>query len=187
MPAYEQAAAVADLDPDLAADMAAVRYPPVSVVALGYRRTDVTGPQDGFGYLAPQNTRRDVLGVQWCSSIYPDRAPAGMVLWRVLCGGTNRPDAAQWPDEQLIAACHREMRHAMGVRGEPVFVKVVRWPRAIPQYEVGHLARAARIETAVTGHPGLFVAGNSYHGVAMNDVCEHADRTAARVAGWLGG
>ncbi|MGL6094777.1 MAG: protoporphyrinogen oxidase, partial [Fimbriiglobus sp.] len=186
-PADQQAAAVADLDPGLAADMAAVPYNRVTVVALGYRRSDVTGPQDGFGYIAPQNTRRDVLGVQWCSSVYPDRAPPGFVLWRALCGGVNRADVADWPDDVLVAACDRELRHTTGVRGDPVFVRIVRWPRAIPQYEVGHLARVARIEAAVAGHPGLFVAGNSYHGVAMNDVTEHAERTAARIAAWLGG
>ncbi|MGL6095539.1 MAG: protoporphyrinogen oxidase, partial [Fimbriiglobus sp.] len=59
-PADQQAAAVADFDPGLAAEMAAVPYNRVTVVALGYRRADVTGPQDGFGYIAPQNTRRDV-------------------------------------------------------------------------------------------------------------------------------
>jgi oxygen-dependent protoporphyrinogen oxidase len=184
-PAYEQAAAVADLDPKLADDLAAVPYNRVAVVALGYRQSDVPGRLDGFGYIAPQNTRRDVLGVQWCSAIYPDRAPPGFVLWRALCGGTNRPDVFDLDDDTLVRTCHREMQLALGVQGEPVFRHVVRWPRAIPQYHLGHLERVARVETAVGRLPGLFLAGNALHGVALPDVAEQAGLTAGRVAAFL--
>ncbi|HET6575288.1 MAG TPA: protoporphyrinogen oxidase [Fimbriiglobus sp.] len=172
-PAYEQAPAVADLDPALADDLAAIAYNRVAVVALGYRQADAHAP-DGFGYIAPQHTRRDVLGVQWCSSIYSDRAPPGCVLWRALCGGAGRPDVFDLDDDALVRACHREMQFTLGVRGEPVFRQVVRWPRAIPQYHVGHLERVARIEAAVGRHPGLFVAGNALYGVSMPDVAERA-------------
>lgn len=183
-PAYEQAAAVADLDPGLAADLATILYNRVAVVALGYRQTDAQAP-DGFGYIAPHHTRRDVLGVQWCSSIYPDRAPPGFVLWRALCGGTSRPDVFYRGDDELAHACHRELRLALGVTGEPVFRQVVRWPRAIPQYDVGHLERVARVEAAVGRHPGLFVAGNALYGVSMPDVAERAGAVAEKVAALL--
>jgi oxygen-dependent protoporphyrinogen oxidase len=182
--ARDQAVAVADLDPALAAEMASIKYARVVVAALGYRSADASAP-DGFGYIAPQNTRRDVLGVQWCSAIFPYRAPPGFVLWRALCGGANRPDMFDKTDIEIVAACHRELQLALGVKGEPPFVHVVRWPRAIPQYELGHPERVDRIETMVAAHPGLFVTGNAYRGVAMNDVTEQAEVIAGRVAGWL--
>lgn len=183
-PAYEQAAAVADLDPALADDLAAIAYNRVAVVALGYRQADAHTP-DGFGYIAPQHTRRDVLGVQWCSVIYPDRAPPGCVLWRALCGGAGRPDVFDLDDDALVSACHREVQLALGVRGEPIFRQVVRWPRAIPQYHVGHLERVARVEAAIGRHRGLLVAGNALHGVSMPDVAEQAGVVATRVAAYL--
>lgn len=184
-PAADQAAVVAEPAPALADDLAGIAYTPVAVVALGYRRTAVRHDLDGFGYIAPQNTRRDVLGVQWCSSIFPDRAPPGFVLLRVLCGGASRPDVFDLDDGALAKACHVEMRTALGVFGQPVFRHIVRWPRAIPQYRVGHLDRVGRIEAAVARLPGLFVTGNAFHGVAMNDVTEHAELTAGKVAAYL--
>jgi oxygen-dependent protoporphyrinogen oxidase len=183
-PAYEQSALVADLDPALADDLAGIPYNRIAVVALGYRQADASAP-DGFGYLAPPVADRDVLGVQWCSSIFPDRAPPGFVLWRVLCGGALRPAVVDRDDETLVRACHEEVRGALGVRGEPVFRQLVRWPRAIPQYHLGHLDRVARIEAAAGRLPGLFPAGNALHGVAMSDVAEQAGVVAGKVAVFL--
>ena len=90
-PAYQQAALLADEDAELAAKIDGIAYNRVAVVALGYRLSDMPMSLHGFGYLSPQRERRDVLGVQWCSSIFPDRSPAGTVLLRAMCGGWNRP------------------------------------------------------------------------------------------------
>ncbi len=185
-PSYEQAPALADLDPALAEEVSGITYNRIAVVALGYRRPDCPGEFDGFGYIAPQNTRRDVLGVQWCSSIFPDRAPPGFVLWRALCGGVHRAEQVDWDDDRLARAVHEEIRQSCGVKGDPVFRHVVRWPRAIPQYVVGHPARVARIDAAVARHPGLFLTGNAYRGVALNDCTEQGETVAAAVAGHLG-
>jgi oxygen-dependent protoporphyrinogen oxidase len=184
-PAHEQAEILAGLDPSLAGEIAGIPYNRIAVVALGYRQDDCPGSHDGFGYIAPQNTRRDVLGVQWCSSIFPDRAPPGCVLWRALCGGVHRGDVLDRDDDTLARAVHTEMELAMGVRGEPVFRRIVRWPRAIPQYVVGHLERVARIESLAARHPGLFLTGNAYRGVAMGDCAEQGELVAAKVAAFL--
>jgi oxygen-dependent protoporphyrinogen oxidase len=184
-PAYHQAGLVAGLDPTLAREMAGISYNRIAVALLGYRQSDVTGPQDGFGYIAPENTRRDVLGVQWCSSIFPDRAPAGLVLWRALCGGIHRGEVLDWDDDTLVRRVHAEMTVVMGVTREPVFSRVVRWPRAIPQYVVGHTDRVARIEARAATLSGLFLGGNAYHGIALNDCAEQAEQLAGRVRAYL--
>lgn len=181
-PTHEQAGILADVDAALAREIEEIPYNRIAVVALGYRQADCPGVPDGFGFIAPQNKRRDVLGVQWCSAIFPGRAPPGCVLWRALCGGVHRGDMLDLDDETLARRVHAEMRLALGVRGEPVFRRIVRWPRAIPQYVIGHLDRVARIEAAAERHSGLFLSGNAYRGVAMGDCAEEGGRIAARVA-----
>jgi protoporphyrinogen/coproporphyrinogen III oxidase len=185
--AHEQATMVEAVDPSLAFEMWTIPYSRVVVVAVGFRQAELPPrPVDGFGYIAPQNTRRDLLGVQWCSSIFPDRAPPGTVLWRALCGGWNRGDMVDWSDERLVAAVRAELRLAMGVQASPIFTQITRWPAAIPQYTIGHLERVKRIEARVAGLRGLFIGGNAYHGVAMNDCTEQAIVLAERVAGYVG-
>lgn len=184
-PAYAQAELLAALDPDLAEDVAGIAYNRVAVVGVGFRKADVPHSLDGFGYIAPQRTRRDLLGVQWCSSIFPARAPDGAVLLRALCGGVGRPEIVGWDDTRLIAAVRSEMRLALGVTAEPIFTHIVRWERAIPQYDLGHLDRVARIDERVSRHPGLFLGGNAYRGVALNDCTEQGQLVAGAVADYL--
>jgi oxygen-dependent protoporphyrinogen oxidase len=180
-PAYQQAALLDAVDRSLAEEVAGIAYSAVAVIGLGYRRSDVPGSLDGFGYIAPQRDQRDVLGVQWCSSIFPGRAPEGAVLLRAMAGGWNRPDIVGWDDDRLVRAVRDELRLALGIEAAPFFHDIVRWPRAIPQYHVGHLDRLRRIETRLTGHPGLFLTGNAYRGVALNDCTEQAVRLAGQV------
>jgi oxygen-dependent protoporphyrinogen oxidase len=185
-PAFEQSVLLHSVDRDLSALVRGIVYNRVVVVALGYRSGDVPVRLDGFGYLSPQRTRRDVLGVQWCSSIYPGhRAPPGMALLRAICGGWNRPEIVDWDDDRLSAAVRAELRQALRIEAAPVFRRIIRWPSAIPQYHVGHLDRVSRIEAAVSAHPGLFAGGNAYRGVALPDCIEQASQLANRVATWL--
>ncbi|HZT81198.1 MAG TPA: protoporphyrinogen oxidase, partial [Gemmataceae bacterium] len=162
--------------------VAGIAYNRVTVVAVGYRREDVPGPLDGFGYLTPQREGRNVLGVQWCSSTFPDRAPPGRVLLRAMCGGWNRPEVAAWDDARLLEAVAADLRQALGITAAPVFHRIIRWERAIPQYHLGHLERVAWIGQRAARHPGLFLGGNGYRGVALNDCTEQAALLAGQLA-----
>ena len=46
---------------------------------------------------------------------------------------------------------------------------------------MGHLERVAWLEARAATHAGLFLAGNAYKGVALNDCTEQADILAGRV------
>ena len=184
-PAYRQAEIVADFDAPLATEISTIPFNRIAVVALGYRAGDIPVAPEGFGFIAPQRTRRDLLGVQWCSAIFPERAPAGFVLWRALCGGWHRGEVVDWDDDRLLAAVREQLRLAQGVTGAPAFHRIVRWPQAIPQYHLGHGERVRKIEQMAANHAGLFLTGNSYHGVALNDCTEQATILAGKIAGFF--
>jgi oxygen-dependent protoporphyrinogen oxidase len=184
-PAHKQAEILAELDEELARLIQGIAYNRVAVVALGYRQADIAMRVDGFGFLVPQRSRRDILGVQWCSSIFPERAPHGSVLLRAMCGGWNRPEIVGWDDETLLRAVRNELHVTMAISAEPVFHQIVRWERAIPQYQLGHLERVAKIEHRASHFPGLFLGGNAYRGVALNDCVEQAEVVAAQVCNFF--
>ena len=154
----------------------------IASVSLAYRRADIAHALDGFGLLCPRGEGTKTIGVLFMSSIFDSRqAPRGEVLLRVMMGGPNDPAIHALGDDAIVDAAQREMTELLGVRGMPTFAHLQRWPRAIAQYTVGHLARARAFEDgARTLH--LDVGGTALHGVGVNDVLRDADRIAARIA-----
>jgi oxygen-dependent protoporphyrinogen oxidase len=71
-----------------------------------------------------------------------------------------------------------DLGRAFGARPEPALFEVTRWPRAIPQYWVGHKDRLARIDAALAPHAGLHLLGNWRGGIAM-DACVREATAAA--------
>jgi oxygen-dependent protoporphyrinogen oxidase len=62
---------------------------------------------------------------------------------------------------------------------------VIRHARAIPQYVLGHADRLNAIDARLRDIPGLFLVGNSYHGIAINSCLAEAPSVAGSVAAFL--
>jgi oxygen-dependent protoporphyrinogen oxidase len=111
---------------------------------------------------------------------YPGRAPAGHALLRVFLGGALDESALDRDDPALVAAARGQLEELLGARGEPLFTRVARYPRAMPQYHVGHLARVDAVERCLRRHPGLGLAGGAYRGVGIADCVRSAEEAAER-------
>ncbi|MBK8801746.1 MAG: protoporphyrinogen oxidase [Fibrobacteres bacterium] len=159
-------------------DLCAVPYNPVAVVGLGYRREHVGHPLDGFGFLVPRLEGRKILGTLFTSSLWTDAAPEGHVLLRTMVGGGRSPELASLSENDLVAMVQGELAELVGARGEPVFAHVKRYAQGIPQYPVGHHLVVDRLRQELTPL-GLFLAGNAWDGIGVND-CVAAAATRAR-------
>jgi len=158
-----------------------VDYSGVAVVSLGYRKEDVGHPLDGFGFLVPRSSGLTVLGTVWNSSLFPGRAPGHHVLLTSFVGGATNPDATKQPADQLVALVHREIKPLMQLREGPVFSNVSVWPRALPQYNLGHTARMAAINNCRADFPGLYLTGNYMNGPAIGACVEQALKVADEI------
>jgi oxygen-dependent protoporphyrinogen oxidase len=167
--------------------LASITHPPVSVVALGFRREDVGHPLDGFGFLVPEIERRHVLGAVFASSLFPGRAPDGHVLLTAHVGGVRNPDLAEADLSTLTARVLDDLRALVGVRGEPTFRAHQLWPKAIPQYTLSFGRFKEIMDEAERRNPGLGLTGSFRDGVALGDVITAAAGTAERVAGQVAG
>lgn len=163
----------------------ALRYPAVASIALGFRREDVAHPLDGFGCLVPSRERRALLGALFSSTLFPGRAPAGHVLLTCFLGGMRRPELGLAPTDDLLAQLLPELRELLGVRGMPVFVEHTTWPRAIPQYELGHDTIVAAAEAVEATLPGLVLDGQFRRGVSVGDCTTAGATLAARATALL--
>jgi len=169
------------LDPSFESLLAAIEYASVAVVALGYRISDIGHSLDGFGFLVPRSSGLRVLGTVWNSSLFPGRASEGHALLTSFVGGATDPSAASLPAEALTSLVHREISPILSIAADPVFSNVTVWPRALPQYNLGHSDRLAAVAKLLRNYPGIWLAGNYLRGPSIGSCVEQALAVADEV------
>jgi oxygen-dependent protoporphyrinogen oxidase len=174
-------ALLSQLDSSFESLLTSVEYAAVAVVSLGYRKSDVGHPLDGFGFLVPRSACLRILGTVWNSSLFPGRAPEGHALLTTFVGGSTDPSAAKLQREELSSLVHREIAPLLSIKNAPAFSNVTIWPRALPQYNLGHGDRLASIARNLDRFPGIFLAGNYLRGPAIGSCVEQALAVAEAV------
>jgi oxygen-dependent protoporphyrinogen oxidase len=149
--------------------LAAIPYTGSSIWTFGYKRDEIAHPLDAFGFLVPKRERQTIMACTWVATKWLGRVPEGKAVLRCFATDPNASEEAMRADLQRL----------MGVTAEPIFALCNRWPDTMPQYTVGHTARVAEIEARVAAIPGLYLAGNAYHGIGIPD-CVRSAKQAAR-------
>ena len=165
-------------DETLATKLNQIKYASTATLNFAYRRSAVTHPLNGFGFVVPYIEKRSLIACTFSSVKFSDRAPADHVLLRAFAGGALQPEIFALDEASMAARVKTDLHELLGIREEPLFTEVAKWERSMPQYEVGHLERVKEIENAVRNFPGLALAGNSYRGAGIPD-CIGSGETAA--------
>lgn len=192
-PGHAQARLVRGVDADLAQALEDIPYAPVAVVVTGWSPGSWVREPEGFGVLRARGALGHVegadgiLGTVFTSSVFPSQAPPGEVLLRTIIGGGVAPEAAGLDDQVLLGRVRRFHAACFGpeARG-PIFTRVYRHPRGIPQYTTGHLGRVAVVRAAEARRPGLVMVGNHLEGIGVKDCARNGEEAAARVRRALG-
>ncbi|MGB0679415.1 MAG: protoporphyrinogen oxidase, partial [Polyangiales bacterium] len=168
LPAWRAADLLRQAQPALAQALAAIRYGSSVSVTLGWHSTEALArPLDAYGLVVPAAEGLPLQAATWSSAKYPGRAPAGGALIRCFFGGHGRRVRTGDSDAALSALALDQLRLLLGRVDAPDIVRVVRYPRALPRYEIGHAGRITAIEDACARAPGLALAGNAYHGIGI--------------------
>jgi len=162
------------------APLAKIEHPPVTNVVLGFPRDGVGHPLDGFGVLVPAVENLSILGALFNSTLFPGRAPEGQVLITVFVGGARQPALAQLPDAELLARVLGDLGKLLQVTVPPSFQKIIRWPHAIPQYNLDYGTMLIAMEAAERAWPGLVLAGSYRGGVSVPQVLENGAAAGLR-------
>jgi oxygen-dependent protoporphyrinogen oxidase len=151
----------------------------------------------GFGFLVPPQTchpersegsasraaqhEPQLLACTFVDQKFPHRAPDGARVLRAFFGGESAEQLSAASDELVAQTALAQLRAILGPMPEPTSVEVRRWPRSLPQYEVGHLERIAQLDELLARVPGLHLLGNSYRGVGLPDLIRDARATARKI------
>lgn len=171
-----------------AAPLLGMKLTSTATVALGFEKAHTQGQfqgQDtpiGSGFVIPRSENRSITACTWTSSKWPHTAANPYILVRCYVGNSNDSSGLALSDEACVDMIRAELRDIVGLQAEPLFARVSRWENAMPQYQVGHLATVASVEQRLAEeHPGIQLAGASYHGVGIPDCIANANDVAARV------
>ena len=171
--------------PRIGALLSEIEYASLASVPLAYAGDQVSRRLDGFGFLAPRSEGLRTLGSIWNSSLFRERAPEGWVMTTNFIGGATDPEAVKLSDDELIGTVHNDLSKVLGITGKPRRLPITRYERAIPQYNLGHRARVAEIESLLKNHPGLWLAGNYLHGVSLGDCIKNAEGIPQEIVSYI--
>lgn len=195
VPAYGAAEILSSLSPMAAEHLHQIPYPPVAVVALGYPTTALPQPLRGFGHLIPRSEGLRTLGTIWSSCLFPDRAPQGYHLLLSFIGGATDPEyvhrhqvpaITELSPAERAEIVHQELSRVLLTQSvQPQILGEKLWPRAIPQYTLGHRQRLRQIFDQLQTWPGISLCANYLDGVSLGDCVKRANAEAERVRAYL--
>src|SRR5829696_910124 len=178
VPAYIAASLLSNTHEQLAQKLKQIKYASTATINLGYKRSAIAHPLNGFGFVVPFIEKRSLIACTFSSVKFSGRAPESHVLLRAFAGGALQPEIFALDELEMARSVEADLRELLGITERPLFTEVAKWERSMPQYEVGHLDRVKEIENALTELPGLTLAGNAYRGAGIPD-CVRSGELAA--------
>ncbi len=172
--------------PAIANQLDSIPYESAVTVNLAYRASEIPEVPQGFGVVVPSAEKRKIIGMTFSSRKFPGRAPEDHVLVRVFLGGALHRDIPGLSDPEILAAVRTELKDILKIEARPVFSVLRRYPRAMPQYHVGHLDKVKKIFSDLRTQPGLFLTGNAYWGVGIPECIARAEQAAEQMVEYLG-
>lgn len=172
---WQAAALLRNADPKLSELLSAISYSSAVTIGLTYPSAGFPHPLNGFGFLVPQVERRNIVACTWVNKKFNYRAPAGKVVLRAFLGGDTWCSAS---DDEILSAVTGDLKQIMGVALTPSAVSIARWPKSMPQYELGHRARIDAIREKERLLPGIQLIGSAFEGIGIPDCIRLAKQAA---------
>ena len=178
LPVWETRRLLTHLDPALAPLLETQGSSALTVAYALPAGEPVRWPK-GFGFLALPGGPVRMLAATFADQKFAHRVPPGGYSVRVYYGGKQAEIMRQ---EDVRTLAYTELKSVVGPLPTPLHSTVRYWPRALPQYHVGHLQRIAALDRRVAELGGLHLLGNGFRGVGLPDLVRDARAAAQRIA-----
>lgn len=181
-PAYASADLVEAFAPGVADDLRRIRYVSTSVVLMVYAEGTGAATPESSGFVVPRGklamTACTIVSRKWPDPSFGDRA-----IVRCFVGAEGSEDLVDESDDDIVEGVGRQVSALLPLPERPEHAEVVRWRRAMPQYDVGHVQLVDRIEAALPD--GLVLTGQAYRGAGIPDCVRQGGEAAHRVRSYL--
>ncbi len=149
--------------------LSTIEHPAVTSLFLGFKRSAISHPLDGFGALIPSKEKKSSLGILFSSSLFDHRAPKDCIALTVMIGGTLNSGFALQNKELVLQKVMQDLKELLGASEDPIFSRHTVWPKAIAQYNLGYEAIHKAIKGTEEAFPGLYIGGQLKDGISVPD------------------
>jgi protoporphyrinogen/coproporphyrinogen III oxidase len=126
-----------------------------------------------------------MLGTVWNSSLFPGRAPMDSVTITSFAGGVTDTEIVSREESEIGALVEAEIATLLSISGPPVAREIWRYPKALPQYNLGHAHTLENVRGALAAAAGIHLTGNYLSGPSVGNCIEQSNRTAEAVRAFL--
>jgi oxygen-dependent protoporphyrinogen oxidase len=186
-PAYASAQLLNSASPKAARLLRGIPYNSSATIVMGYdvgaKDADKLRAMKGFGFLVPHKEGHRALACTFVHNKFPNRVSADRALLRIFFGGVRDEEVVRLSDQELLGLARAELKSLLNLELEPLFWRIHRWSRAMPQYNVGHGELVREVITEVSQLANLALAGNAYGGIGISDCVRQGKEAAVQVAG----
>src|ERR1041384_3218012 len=121
LPAYTAASLLADVHETLAEKLKRIKYASTATINFAYRRSAISHPLNGFGFVVPFVEQRSLLACTFSSVKFSGRAPEGYVLLRAFAGGALQPEIFALDEGDMRVRIETSLRELLGITEDPLF------------------------------------------------------------------
>jgi len=183
-PAFVASELIDGIAPRAAEVLGGIGYASTGVALLVYPEGTADALPEATGFVVPRG-RAPMTACTFLSRKWPQADFGTRAVVRCFVGAVGFEDVLDAPDQDIVEAVCRHLAAVLPLPDRAAASAVVRWPRSMPQYELGHLGRVREIDASLP--PGIVVAGNAYLGVGVADAVRSAGDAAERVRARLVG
>ncbi|MED4122384.1 protoporphyrinogen oxidase [Halalkalibacterium halodurans] len=154
----------------------------VATVAMAFKSEDLHIPYEGTGFVVPRKSRYEITACTWTHKKWRHTTPEGHALVRCYVGKPGSESIVHETDEAIVEQVQKDLDQIMTVKREPLFYKVTRWKKAMPQYEVGHRYKLEKVRQELKkAMPGIILAGAGFDGIGLPDCIDQGEAAVATV------
>ena len=163
-----------------AAEVGSIGTASATMVAMAFPR-DVEIDPEMSGFLIPRGAGLTLTAVSVGSSKWSHWGDGEHLLLRTSVGHRTDRGAALMEEPQLLDAIQNDLSRTLGIERPAVASRISRWIDGFHQYDVGHLDRCDRIDSALASQSdgSIAVAGAAYRGMGI-PACIRQGRLGAR-------
>lgn len=177
-PSFDTAKLLKNIAPEASRMLEEIRYVSTLTISMAYRQDDVNLPVKSAGFMVARDGNLRISACTFSSNKWPGHAPEGFHLIRCFLGRAGFEEVVDYEDDEILEIVLEDLRKVLGKVPNPIFYRIFRWKKGMPQYRVGHLNLIENLGEILPD--GIHLVGAAYRGIGIPD-CINQGRDMAKI------